>query len=96
MSRPRGLTMLFMRLNHAARRTRRFYLRTSHAHSGVTRPPGGMVSRWKIMAGRRSTRAPCKTSYGILVPIRRIKREDKARHLRWKRWFRLKLIGVTI
>lgn len=41
------------------------------------------------MMRTRMPKAPETTHYGCMVPIRKIKRSDKARHLRWQRWARV-------
>jgi hypothetical protein len=94
MSRPAGLTMMLIRWNHTPRRVLRFYLRNSHAHSGITRLPAGVTSKWKINAGRR--RAPCTTHYGTMVPMRKVKKADKSRHLRWLRWWRMDTMTIRL
>lgn len=94
MSRPNGITMLLLRINHTPRRVRRFFLSNSHAHSGITRLPAGVTSKWRIKAGRR--RAPCVTHYGTLVPMRKVKKADKARHLRWMRWWMVDTMTIRL
>ena len=94
MSRPAGLTLFIVRWNHTPRRTRRFYLRNSQAHRDVLRPPAGMISKWKIKSGKRG--APCTTHYGTMVPMRKVKKEDKARHLRWMRWWMVDTMMIRL
>lgn len=54
-----------------------------------TRPIGKHAAGWSHIMRLRMQKAPETTHYGCMVPIRRIKRSDKSRHLRWLRWARV-------